>query len=55
MINEIMSYRGETLDVDKMGIDELRSVIKIMMELMSHEHDRVTKLIDRVYELEAKA
>lgn len=53
-INGIMSYRGEALDIDKMGIEGLRKVINILMELMSHEHERVTQLIDRVLELERR-
>jgi len=54
MVQGIMSYRGEALDIEKMGIEELRKVINILMELMSHEHDRVTQLIDRVLELEMR-
>jgi hypothetical protein len=51
-IKGIMSYRGEALDIDKMEIEGLRKVINILMELMSHEHERVTALQDRVLQLE---
>ena len=51
----IMSYRGEKLDVDKMGIEELRKVVNILLQLMGNEHERVTQLIDRVLELERKS
>jgi hypothetical protein len=53
-MNGIMSYRGEALDIESMGIEGLRKVINILMELMSHEHERVTALQDRVLELEGK-
>ena len=47
-----MSYRGEALDIDKMGIEGLRKVINILMELMRHEHERVTALQERALQLE---
>lgn len=41
-----------TLDVDEMNLDQLRDVMKMLMRLMNHEHDRVTQLQDRVLMLE---
>ncbi len=44
----------EGFDLDKMDIEGLRSVIKMLMELMHYELDRLTHLQDRVLELERK-
>jgi hypothetical protein len=43
-----------TLDVDQMGIDELRGVVKILMRLMNFESNRITHLQDRVLMLEIR-
>lgn len=41
-------YRGETFDIDNMDIEGLKKVIKILIELINHEHERVTALQDKV-------
>jgi hypothetical protein len=49
-----MDYRGEELNVDEMDIEGLKKVIKILIELMNFEHDRLTALQSRVIDLEWK-
>ena len=52
------NYRPEVtfkgFDVDKMGMEGLREIIKILLRLTNLEHDRLTLLQNRVFELECK-
>jgi hypothetical protein len=42
------------LDIDLMNIEQVKEVVKMLMRLMNHEHDRVSVLQDRVLALETK-
>jgi hypothetical protein len=45
-------YKG--LDVDQMDLQQLKDIIKMILRLTNFEHDRLTKLQERVFELECK-
>ena len=53
------NYRPEVtfkgFDVDKMGIDGLRDIVKMLLRLTNFEHDRLTALQNRVFELECRS
>lgn len=40
------------LDIDEMGLKELKDMLKILLRVMNHEGDRITALQDRVLSLE---
>lgn len=43
------------LNIDTMTLDELRQVIKMMVENSNNEHNRITALQERVLALEMKS
>lgn len=51
-VDKVLSFKGKSLDIDNMDIHGIRQIIKIIMQLMSHERERVTSLYDRILSVE---